>query len=299
MTNAGVSYQINWPASQGGAATFLKNDGSGNLTWETSGSTLPVVDTTSIVKGSADATKLLRFEIDGFTTGTTRVLTPPNADITIVGRENAETITGQKTFDVAILANDGIDARNNSAANVATLVNDLKFTQGNGAMQFLIHINQANALDIRDSASNLISRIDDLSNIWSTSYTFYPGIAGVDLGLSSSRFNKLWSIDIDTSGTILTGGGVTIGSGGSQGVNCGSFAIAGVTIIDGSANISTLGNINTGGEYRVDGTRIATNRGAAVTKPTGGSTVDDEARTAIDAIIDRLRVTGGHGLISD
>ena len=37
---------------------------------------LPVVDTDTIVKGSADATKLMRFEIDGFTTGNTRVLTP-------------------------------------------------------------------------------------------------------------------------------------------------------------------------------------------------------------------------------
>lgn len=47
------------------------------------GASLPVVDTTSIVEGSADPTKELRFEIDGFTAGATRVLTPPNADGTI------------------------------------------------------------------------------------------------------------------------------------------------------------------------------------------------------------------------
>lgn len=44
---------------------------------------LPVVDTTEIVKGSADATKKLRFEVDGFTTATTRVATWPNKDGTI------------------------------------------------------------------------------------------------------------------------------------------------------------------------------------------------------------------------
>lgn len=49
------------------------------------GSTLPVVDTTSIVEGSADATKEIRFEVDGLTTGTVRVLTPQNADYTIAG----------------------------------------------------------------------------------------------------------------------------------------------------------------------------------------------------------------------
>ncbi len=43
---------------------------------------LPVVDTTAIVKGSGDDTKLMRIEVDGLTTGTTRVLTMPDADIT-------------------------------------------------------------------------------------------------------------------------------------------------------------------------------------------------------------------------
>ncbi|MEK0324828.1 MAG: hypothetical protein QQN63_03910 [Nitrosopumilus sp.] len=66
-----------------------------NLTWFQGDSTyfgeyvvpntlaaLPVVDTTPIVKGSGDDTKLMRIEVDGLTTGTTRVLTMPDADIT-------------------------------------------------------------------------------------------------------------------------------------------------------------------------------------------------------------------------
>lgn len=43
---------------------------------------LPVADTTVLVAGSADATKLIRIEADGLTTATTRVLTMPDADIT-------------------------------------------------------------------------------------------------------------------------------------------------------------------------------------------------------------------------
>ena len=46
------------------------------------GDTLPIVDTTAVVKGSVDATKLVRIEADGLTTGTTRVLTMPDKDIT-------------------------------------------------------------------------------------------------------------------------------------------------------------------------------------------------------------------------
>lgn len=49
------------------------------------GGSNPFDDGTAIIKGSADATKLLRIEVDGFTTLTTRVITPPDADITLAG----------------------------------------------------------------------------------------------------------------------------------------------------------------------------------------------------------------------
>lgn len=45
------------------------------------GDTLPVVDTTGIAKGSVDATKVVRLEVDGLTTGTTRVITVPDANV--------------------------------------------------------------------------------------------------------------------------------------------------------------------------------------------------------------------------
>lgn len=48
-------------------------------------------------------------------------------------------------------------------------------------------------------------------------------------------------------------------------------------------------------EYKVSGTRVVAARGAAVADATGGATVDTEARTAINALLARLRT---HGLIS-
>jgi hypothetical protein len=53
-------------------------------------------DANPVVKGSADATKQVRFEVDGLSTGTTRVLTVPNEDLTLAGR-GANTFTGTQT----------------------------------------------------------------------------------------------------------------------------------------------------------------------------------------------------------
>ena len=53
------------------------------------------VDTNPVVKGSSDATKQVRFEVDGLTTATTRVLTVPDADLTLVGADTAQTLTNK------------------------------------------------------------------------------------------------------------------------------------------------------------------------------------------------------------
>lgn len=65
----------------------------------------PFLDSDALIKGSADATKLLRFEVDGFTTATTRVLTPPNYDGTIATVAGTETFTN-KTLTDPVFNND-------------------------------------------------------------------------------------------------------------------------------------------------------------------------------------------------
>lgn len=55
---------------------------------------LPVADTTNIVKGSADGTKLMRFEVDGLTTGTTRVMTIPDKNITLCDTAEVMLLSG-------------------------------------------------------------------------------------------------------------------------------------------------------------------------------------------------------------
>ena len=59
--------------------------------------------------------------------------------------------------------------------------------------------------------------------------------------------------------------------------------------------VEITGPVTTDTEYRVDGTKVVGARGAAITDPTGGSTIDSQARTAIGSILSALRA---HGLIA-
>lgn len=93
LTHNGTSLQLPGSANittANGDFAMATSLGSGN--WEVnwyqakSGfavSTAPFVDSTAIIKGSGDATKLLRIEVDGFTTATTRVVTPPDRDVSL------------------------------------------------------------------------------------------------------------------------------------------------------------------------------------------------------------------------
>lgn len=81
---------------------LTKDTGTGNAIWKAAagGSSLPVADTQTIVMGSADNTKLLRFEVDGFTAGATRVMTPPNANATLAGLEVVQNFTANQGFGI-------------------------------------------------------------------------------------------------------------------------------------------------------------------------------------------------------
>lgn len=89
-----------------GTRFILGTTGAAELT-----PTVPYVDTSAIVVGSADATKKVRLEVDGLTTGTTRVVTVPDKDGTLAmtsditaaaGRLLSETYYGIATSTVTL-----------------------------------------------------------------------------------------------------------------------------------------------------------------------------------------------------
>ena len=64
----------------------------------------PYTDTNPVVAGSSDATKKVRFEVDGLTTATTRVMTVPDFDGTIATLAGAETLTNKTLTSPAVNA---------------------------------------------------------------------------------------------------------------------------------------------------------------------------------------------------
>jgi hypothetical protein len=79
-TDGGVTYQAQDILAPGGGVTEFADD-------------------VFRVIGNVDPTKKLAFEVDGFTTGTTRVITPPNADALLASLNLDQTFTGVNTFE--------------------------------------------------------------------------------------------------------------------------------------------------------------------------------------------------------
>ncbi len=88
-----------------------------NLPSSGGGDTLPIVDSTAVVKGSSDATKLFRLEVDGNATGVTGVLAAAFSTAkTLTLPDATDTLIGKATTD--ILTNKSIDSDNNTITNI-------------------------------------------------------------------------------------------------------------------------------------------------------------------------------------
>lgn len=98
--------------------------GADQVTINASG--VSVQDAKLRITGSTDATKIAQFEVDGFTTATTRVFTLPNASTTVVGTDTTQTLTN-KTINLA---------NNTLTATSAQLAAALTDETGTGSVVF-------------------------------------------------------------------------------------------------------------------------------------------------------------------
>jgi hypothetical protein len=123
FNGAGCTYTINsaalktyfyWelPGVDGTSGTCIGWTSAYVLGWNActaGGSTPPFSDANPIMKNSVDATKLLSYDLSGFTTATTRTLTPQNASYVIAGTNISNMFSADQIMGADLLADsDGV-----------------------------------------------------------------------------------------------------------------------------------------------------------------------------------------------
>lgn len=109
----GTNFQL-WRASSFDPALFLAKSN----TWT---GTNIFTDGSFRIAGSADATKILRFEVDGFTTGQTRVATPPDYNFRIMSQERGASIASSATLNLDTATGDYIAISGTTTVTAITL----------------------------------------------------------------------------------------------------------------------------------------------------------------------------------
>lgn len=219
----------------------------------------PFADNTDIIKGSADATKLLRFEVDGFTTGTTRTLTPQNASYTIAGLEISNTFTAQNLF-----------------------------TTSSGGGSTGIQINNSNTASYANIGFNTNN-----SQIAETGSTFSNGLLGAStFGHFSNATGGILFAAYNAAGKIVFGtGGLLTGNERGRILANGNWLIG--TTTDGGQKFQVSGTTLLAGNVSVTGTGVAINSSSGTTNVFGGTSFGIEASSASVPILANATTTTG------
>lgn len=91
---------------------------TGTGTFNLLSAVVSVGDANFSLKDTADSTKIVKFEVSGVTTSTTRTVTFPDADITLVGAANTQTLTN-KTLTNAVVGTQSASDNSTKAASTA------------------------------------------------------------------------------------------------------------------------------------------------------------------------------------
>lgn len=259
------TYDARFKALAGAGTQCLQVDNNGDIAGTGagcggSGSTLPVVDTTNIVKGSVDATKQLRFEVDGFTTATTRTLTPQNSSYTIAGIDITQTFTQNQTLGANLLfsANNTYNIGSAPTGTTRVAPNTIYAWTEVEAPQFRVTDISMGSIgqywDIKSGGSTVFEITDSTNTdilryitAPATQWMFYantiPSASNAyNLGLSTSAWKKLFSVDARVSN--LGGSGTRCVQADNNGdLSIATAACGGgtVTSVTGSSPISSSG----------------------------------------------------------
>ena len=254
--------------TQGTSGEVLTSNGAGLApTFEnvTSG-VFPVPDDVMIIEGSADDTKRLRFEVDGLTAGLTRVITPADADITLVNttdgtisNANVNALAAIDFSKLALLSSANILVGNGSAiATSVAMTGDIAID--NTGLTSIVSgvivnddINASAAIDFSKLASLTSANIlvGDGSNV-ATSVTMTGDITISNFGVTSIGTGVIINADVNASAAIefsklesLTSANILVGSGANVATSVG---------VSGDVNIDNAGLVTAQPEIITDKT---------------------------------------------
>lgn len=189
-------------------------------------------DSNAIVVGSSDSTKKARFEVDGLSTGTTRVYTLQDSDDTLVGRATTDTLTN-KTIT---------DSTNTVAAGVlgtpqaSTSGNAIQFTgipswaksvtmmivgmSSNGTASFLVQAGPSGGVETSGYVTTTSTQASDTT---STTGALISSASAANVWHGYVEFIR----ENTSTNTWVVRGGVTTSAGTNEWIS-GSKAFAGV-----------------------------------------------------------------------
>jgi hypothetical protein len=149
-------------------------------------------DTTPIAYGSSDFTKKLRVEVDGFTTGNTRVMTPPDYDHRVMSQTKGADIASAGTLNLDTATGDLVDVTGTTSITAITLA------EGKSAT-----VRFTGALTLTHGASLVIPGAKNITTVAGDIATF-RGYASSIVRLAS--YQKLPGIIAET---VVTASGTT------------------------------------------------------------------------------------------
>lgn len=171
----------------------------------------PFIDSTAIIKGSGDATKLFRIEADGISTATTRVMTVPDYDFTVSSLAGTETLTNKTLTSPTI--NSGALGASSTATTQAITDNSTKLATTAFVKQLSSPITNSLSSDV--TLTTIGTYYDGPSIAQGTSGTWFVSgsVTMTDTGGGAQFVVKLWD------GTTQIATSIVLSGSASQNVN--------------------------------------------------------------------------------
>lgn len=206
---------------------------------------ITVADNALTIQDNSDTTKQLQFQASGITTGTTRTLTVPDANTTIVGTDTTQTLTNKTftspTINTATIVNPTITADSISEYTAANGVNIDGMNIKDGA----VGANGVVTASITDSAVTPAKLQSGTGSGW-TWQNWTPTLTNLSGGtLNYAKYIQVGKTVIARFKYTLAGAGVAGGVTFTLPVNA-----AGTYAADSESFLSTVSLIDLGNSFR-------------------------------------------------